>query len=53
MDVKVQRAGLRGVMLKDSPGFHLAHRRVVKTIRADPLLPQQSRPPATTPRNAR
>jgi hypothetical protein len=27
MDIKVERAGLRGVMLKESPGFHLAHRR--------------------------
>jgi hypothetical protein len=37
MDVKVQRAGLRGVVLKDSPGFHLAHRRAVANIRANPL----------------
>ncbi len=35
MDLKVRRAGLRGVMLKDSPGFHLAHRRVKRSI-ADP-----------------
>lgn len=36
MDIKVQRAGLRGVMLKESPGFHLAHRRAAATIAADP-----------------
>ena len=33
MDIKVRRAGLRGVMLKDSPGFHLAHRRAKRTHR--------------------
>jgi hypothetical protein len=36
MDIKVQRAGLHGVMLAESPGFHLAHRRVGATIAADP-----------------
>jgi len=36
MDIKLQRAGLRGIMLKDSPGFHLAHRRVEATVAADP-----------------
>jgi len=36
MDIKVQRAGLRGVMLKESPGFHLAHRRATGSIAADP-----------------
>jgi hypothetical protein len=36
MDIKIQRGGLRGVMLKGSPGFHLAHRRVGATIAADP-----------------
>jgi N-terminal domain of galactosyltransferase len=37
MDIKVNRAGLRGQMLKDSLGFHLAHRRATTNIRADPL----------------
>jgi hypothetical protein len=36
MDIKVQRSGLRGVILKGSPGFHLAHRRAGATIAADP-----------------
>ena len=36
MDIKVRRACLRGVMLSESPGFHLAHRRVVANIGADP-----------------
>jgi hypothetical protein len=38
MDVKVQRAGLRGMALKDSPGLHLVHRRLVSTITKDPLF---------------
>jgi len=38
MDVKAQRAGLHGVVLKDSPGFHLAHRRLISTIAMDPLF---------------
>ena len=37
MDIKDQRAGLRGVMLKGSPGFHLAHRRVGATIARTPI----------------
>jgi hypothetical protein len=36
MDIKVQRAGARGVMLKGSPGLQLAHRRVGAPIAADP-----------------
>jgi N-terminal domain of galactosyltransferase len=36
MDVKVQRAGLRGVILNESPGFHLAHRRAGGAIAEDP-----------------
>jgi len=36
MDIKIKRAGLRGVMLKDSPGFHLAHRRAAATTAAGP-----------------
>ena len=35
MDIKVERAGLRGVVLKESPGFHLAHRRA-RRIGEDP-----------------
>ena len=35
MDIKVHRSGLRGVILKGSPGFHLAHRRAGATIAAD------------------
>jgi hypothetical protein len=35
MDIKVQRAGARGVILKGSPGFHLAHRRAGARIAAD------------------
>ena len=37
MDIKVRRAGRRGLILKGSPGFHLAHRRAGATIAADPL----------------
>jgi N-terminal domain of galactosyltransferase len=37
MDIKVQRSGARGVVLKGSPGFHLAHRRAVTSIDSDPL----------------
>jgi hypothetical protein len=37
MDIKVQRAGLRGAMLSESPGFHLAHRRATRNIHTDPL----------------
>lgn len=36
MDIKIKRAGLRGVMLKDSPGFHLAHRRMNGSAATDP-----------------
>lgn len=36
MDIKIQRSGARGAMVKGSPGFHLAHRRVGATIAADP-----------------
>ena len=36
MDIKVQRSGARGVIVKGSPGFHLSHRRAVATIGADP-----------------
>ncbi|HEX9167923.1 MAG TPA: galactosyltransferase-related protein, partial [Roseiarcus sp.] len=49
MDIKVHRIGARGVMLKGSPGFHLAHRRAGASIAADPhyrnnvALPQQLR----------
>jgi hypothetical protein len=35
MDIKVQRSGARGVILKGSPAFHLAHRRASGTIAAD------------------
>jgi hypothetical protein len=38
MDVKVKRAGLRGVALRESPGFHLAHRRLGAAIAPDPLF---------------
>ena len=36
MDIKVQRSGARGAMVKGSPGFHLAHRRAGGTIAASP-----------------
>jgi N-terminal domain of galactosyltransferase len=36
MDIKVKRAGLRGVILAESPGFHLAHHKVGVTAAADP-----------------
>jgi glycosyl transferase family 7 (putative galactosyltransferase) len=36
MDIKVQRSGARGVKIKGSPGFHLAHRGASGTIAADP-----------------
>jgi hypothetical protein len=38
MDVKVHRTGLRGLVLKDRPGLHLVHRRLVSTIAMDPLF---------------
>ena len=37
MDIKVQRAGLRGATFSESPGFHLAHRRATRNIHTDPL----------------
>ena len=36
MDIKVERSGARGAMVKGSPGFHLAHRRAGGTIAASP-----------------
>jgi len=36
MDIKVRRSGARGIILKGSPAFHLAHRRAVANIAADP-----------------
>jgi len=36
MDIKIKRAGLRALMVKESPGYHLAHRRASGTIAADP-----------------
>jgi len=36
MDIKIKRAALRVAMVKDSPGFHLAHRRASGTVAADP-----------------
>ena len=37
MDVKVRRAGLRGIELRESRGFHLVHRRAVAAIESDRL----------------
>jgi hypothetical protein len=36
MDIKIKRAGLRAAMVKESPGFHLAHRRANATAAEDP-----------------
>jgi N-terminal domain of galactosyltransferase len=36
MDIKIKRAGLRVAMVKESPGFHLAHRRANATAAEDP-----------------
>jgi N-terminal domain of galactosyltransferase len=35
MDIKVERSGARGAMVKGSPGFHLAHRRASGAIAAN------------------
>jgi hypothetical protein len=40
MDIKVRRAQLRGMMLAESPGFHLWHRRANADIAGDPLYRQ-------------
>jgi hypothetical protein len=36
MDIKIKRAGLRAIVVKESLGFHLAHRRAGASIAADP-----------------
>ena len=36
MDIKIKRAGLRAAIVRESPGFHLAHRRAVADIATDP-----------------
>jgi hypothetical protein len=38
MDIKVHRAGLGGIILKESPAFHLAHHRLGAAIAPDPYF---------------